>query len=117
MGKCREAGMKATWVMTEEEKVEKKAAAKEKKRIKTMNVQSGSHTESTLQLPVSSYLKKRAKCKTYKTPGNIMTTASQSAMASSEVGASEKNTQDSSSDDDDDDDFEEGNCLIMAYVA
>ena len=38
MEKCQQAGMKATWVMTEEEKREKKEAAIAKKRLKLIGI-------------------------------------------------------------------------------
>ena len=37
MVKCQNAGMKATWVMTDEEKQEKKEAALAKKRLKEIS--------------------------------------------------------------------------------
>ena len=55
LAKCYNNGMKPSWVMTEDEKVEKKEAAQAKKRIKMM----GNPVDPTT-LPKSSYLKKRA---------------------------------------------------------
>ena len=61
MDKCKDVGMKATWVMTDEEKQEKKEAAQARKRIKMLGL---GHQTSNLvdssDLPTSSYLIKRA---------------------------------------------------------
>ena len=62
MTKCKTAGMRATWVMTEEEKAEKKEAAIAKKKLKIMSAASGASFDRA-QVPVSSYLKKRAEIK------------------------------------------------------
>ncbi len=55
LAKCYSSGMKPSWVMTEDEKVEKKEAAQAKKRIKMMG-----NPVDPANLPKSSYLKKRA---------------------------------------------------------
>ena len=61
MDKCKGVGMKATWVMTDEEKQEKKEAAQARKRIKMLGI--GGHQNNLVDssdLPTSSYLVKRA---------------------------------------------------------
>ena len=59
MDKCKGVGMKATWVMTEEEKQEKKEAAQARKRIKLLGGHQPNLVDSS-DLPTSSYLIKRA---------------------------------------------------------
>ena len=59
MDKCKGVGMKATWVMTEEEKQEKKEAAQARKRIKLLGGHQSNLVDSS-DLPTSSYLIKRA---------------------------------------------------------
>ena len=58
IGKCHKVGMLPSWVMTEEEKVEKKVAAETKKKLK-VQASTSKHVDMT-GLPQSSYLKKRA---------------------------------------------------------
>ena len=60
MDKCKGVGMKATWVMTDEEKQEKKEAAQARKRIKMLGIGHQNNLVDSSDLPTSSYLVKRA---------------------------------------------------------
>jgi len=60
IAKCHKVGMLPSWVMTEEEKVEKKVAAETKKKLKVQASTSNTKHVDLSVLPQSSYLKKRA---------------------------------------------------------
>ena len=52
--------MSDTWVMTDEDKIEKKKAAEIKKKIKTQAANQGHKNVDLSCVPLSSYLRKRA---------------------------------------------------------
>ena len=60
LAKCQKCGMLPSWVMTEEEKVEKKVAAETKKKLKDQATATNARNVDLSALPQSSYLKKRA---------------------------------------------------------
>ncbi len=63
LAKCLKIGMSSTWVMTDEDKREKKQASEVKKKLKQQAHQSNQRSVDLGDVPLSSYLQRRAKFK------------------------------------------------------